>query len=72
MKNQYQRTMIGLVMLLSMLFSVNTQAHTSDSGAGIFGAMMHLFSGEHVVALILIAVVSVTMWRFVRDSSTET
>ena len=71
MRNQYQRTMLGIAVLLFMLFSATVQAHTGDSGAGVIGAFMHLFTGEHVVSLILIVAVGVTMWRIARRSSNE-
>ena len=69
MRNQFQRTMTSLVMILSMLFSAVTPAHTGDSGPGLMRTFMHLFTGEHLLLLILVLVTGFMVWRVLRRSS---
>jgi len=40
----------------SLLFSVPVFAHISESGGGVFGGLLHMFTGEHLLTLALVGV----------------
>ena len=56
MKNRIYLTFISLMLLL---FSSQVLAHTVESGGGLLGRLMHIFTGEHVLMLALVGVCAV-------------
>ena len=38
------------------LYSSSVPAHTSDSGSGLLGGLLHMFTGEHLLTLALVGV----------------
>ena len=63
MKN---RIYITVISLLSVLFSTQILAHNIDSGGGFFGKLLHNFTGEHLVMLVLAAVCAVGVTQLLR------
>lgn len=47
---------------LLFLVSSQTQAHTTDSGAGV----LHLLTGEHIIMIALVGVVAAGLTRLYR------
>jgi hypothetical protein len=50
------RIYLMLISGLSLLSSSAVMAHANESGIGSLGRLLHLFTGEHLLTLVLIAV----------------
>jgi len=53
MKNKFYYTFASGSLFL---YTSPVLAHTSDSGGGLFGGMLHMFTGEHLLTLALVGV----------------
>ena len=63
MKN---RIYITVISLLSVLFSTQVLAHNFESGRTYFGKLLHNFTGEHVVMLVVVGVCAVGVTQLLR------
>jgi hypothetical protein len=54
MKNKFYYTLASASLFLN---SSAVLAHTSDSGGGLLGGLLHIFTGEHLLTLALVGVV---------------
>ena len=59
---------IYLVFISSLLLMFSTQllAHSTEPGGGVFGGLLHIFTGEHLIMLVLVAVFAVGLTRLYR------
>jgi len=53
MKNRIYYTLASSLLFLN---SSAVLAHTSDSGGGMLGGLLHMFTGEHLLTLALVGV----------------
>ena len=53
MKNKFYYTLASGSLFLN---STAALAHTSDSGGGLLGGLLHMFTGEHLLTLALVGV----------------
>ena len=60
------RIYIVIISSLSVLFSTQVLAHTLESGGGSFGKLLHNFTGEHLVMLVLAGVCVVGVTQLLR------
>ena len=60
------RSLLTILSGLSLIFSSSLLAHTSDSGTGLMGGLLHPFTGiDHLLLLFLavICIISILRWQ---------
>ena len=49
-----RRVNLPLIGTLLLIFSSQVLAHNVESGGGSFGGLMHMFTGEHILMILLV------------------
>lgn len=65
MKNRIYHVFISSLLLM---FSTQLLAHNTEPGGGVFGGLLHIFTGEHLMVLVLVTVFAVGLTRLYRRS----
>ena len=60
------RIYLTLASVLLLMISTQALAHNVATGGGIFGSLMHLFTGEHALVIFLAGVCAAGLTRLYR------